>query len=491
MNAAWRGAETAEPCLLRRTRLLGRTCLLGSTRMSLRGECVSGAVGALVRAATLVVSLFLCQSAEAHLGQGSKGSNQIELDVVIGEEYVTYDVHVPTRQYLKKVLRVDSMAAFRELDEDALTERTLSYFSETNTLKVDGLLVRPEIEALSLEVPQLQGVDLSEDAMAYEYGAIRCQLEFSTKGKPRSVGILWQLYVATEGDVEAGTAQAWQESVVVQLSAFEKTRLLILSRTEPEYVWHAEGRATAPQLAVETAQVETRSTLPTLSIVLLVMAIVCLAVWRQRIAPRLIGGGLAAAALCSWLGGIGFTAAPWRSRLAVPEPSEAVTVFETLHKNIYRAFDYSDEGLIYDTLAQSVDGALLDEIYSDVYESLILRDQGGAVCRVQSVEVLASKFLESVAESPQTDGMPRGGKFSGAESLEAVSLDEGEGFRVDCHWRVHGLVRHWGHTHARTNEFEAVYSVAPRGGVWKIIGTDVRRQERVDIEPNVEAEAVR
>ena len=52
-------------------------------------------------------------------------------------------------------------------------------------------------------------------------------------------------------------------------------------------------------------------------------------------------------------------------------------------RNIYGAFDAASEDEIYDLLATSVDTALLDELYGEIYESLILRSEGGAVCRIE------------------------------------------------------------------------------------------------------------
>jgi hypothetical protein len=100
----------------------------------------------------------------------------------------------------------------------------------------------------------------------------------------------------------------------------------------------------------------------------------------------------------------------------------------------------------------------LETIYGNVYHSLILREEGGAVAQVRSVDVLEKEIV------PEPDRGPEAGE---------------EGFHIRCRWRVHGQVRHWGHTHNRTNEFEAIYAVAPRTGSWKIVGSRVLEQERL------------
>jgi hypothetical protein len=155
---------------------------------------------------------------------------------------------------------------------------------------------------------------------------------------------------------------------------------------------------------------------------------------------------------------------PWRGGFQAPDEDRARAIFETLHKNIYRAFDYKTESDIYDTLAISVDGRLLEKIYNDLYLSLMQKALGNAASHIQAVRILDSRLVKEPTEEDA-------GKTQ---------------FRIWCCWRVHGSVRHWGHTHARTNEYEAVYTVGARDGAWKIVATKVLRQEQVS-EPILEA----
>jgi hypothetical protein len=148
---------------------------------------------------------------------------------------------------------------------------------------------------------------------------------------------------------------------------------------------------------------------------------------------------------------------PWTEAATPPNPDDATNIFASLHRNIYRAFDYKTESDIYDVLALSVDGPLLDQVYNEVYQSLILRDQGGAAARIQSVELLDSELTSS-------------GMLSGSRA---------GAFSVRSRWRVRGAVYHWGHVHSRTNEYEALYAVAERGDRWKIIAVEVLEQRRI------------
>ena len=69
------------------------------------------------------------------------------------------------------------------------------------------------------------------------------------------------------------------------------------------------------------------------------------------------------------------------ARRAPLNEAQALAIFVPLHANIYRAFDYGGESDVYDALAQSVQGELLDRTYRDVRRSLALQEAGGAVDR--------------------------------------------------------------------------------------------------------------
>lgn len=126
-------------------------------------------------------------------------------------------------------------------------------------------------------------------------------------------------------------------------------------------------------------------------------------------------------------------------------PAEARQVFEGLLSNIYRAFDHDEEAAIYDTLAASVDGPLLETVYTDVYESLVLREDGGAVCKVDGVEVKSAELVE------QSDGR----------------------FQIEARWRVTGTVSHEQHRHRRTNAYHARYTVGATEAGWRLVEVEV------------------
>ncbi len=142
---------------------------------------------------------------------------------------------------------------------------------------------------------------------------------------------------------------------------------------------------------------------------------------------------------------------PFRSPVPIPD-SEAKDVFTKLHRGMYRSLDFGNEERIYDVLASSVDGKLLETLYVQLRKSLELREQGGAVARIREITYDASDVVRDA---------------------KAVKWP---GFEMHAKWTVAGTVEHWGHVHERQNQFDAIVAIEPRDGAWKITRMDVTGQ---------------
>jgi hypothetical protein len=134
-----------------------------------------------------------------------------------------------------------------------------------------------------------------------------------------------------------------------------------------------------------------------------------------------------------------------------PDEKTRASIAGTLLKNIYRAFDYRDEKVIYDALARSVEGEQLAETYLKIRAGLLMQEQGGAVSQVQNVRLLKSAIADS-----------RPGSYT-----------------ANVQWRVTGTLEHWGHIHTRINAYEAQLHIRRGAEAWKITGLEVGKQERV------------
>lgn len=130
------------------------------------------------------------------------------------------------------------------------------------------------------------------------------------------------------------------------------------------------------------------------------------------------------------------------------------TILHSLLKNVYRSFDFRDEEDVYDKLAISVSGDLLAKVYLDHRKSMSVQQAGGAQAKVTDVAV------ESVNITPSE-------QKDGALDLHAV-------------WTAQGTVGHWGHIHSRQNRYDAIVTIKPVGGAWKIVDLDLLEEKRID-----------
>jgi hypothetical protein len=132
-------------------------------------------------------------------------------------------------------------------------------------------------------------------------------------------------------------------------------------------------------------------------------------------------------------------------------PDEAAQIVETLLPRVYGAFERNSEEAIYDALADSVDGELLESLYVSFRKNLEVKEQGGAIAHVKAV---VFDQLESNPSSAGDDGYPE--------------------FECSSGWRVTGTVEHWGHLHTRENSYEARLKIAGSNAGWKLVACDMR-----------------
>jgi hypothetical protein len=135
-----------------------------------------------------------------------------------------------------------------------------------------------------------------------------------------------------------------------------------------------------------------------------------------------------------------------------PDPEQARAIVSNLLHNIYRAFDYRDESDIYDTLARSVNGELLTDIFLETKRSLVLANQGGARAKVKNVLL---------------------------DGIELKANDADNSFTVIADWTVNGSVGHWGHIHQRSNRYQALLTIAVDEQQWKLQTMTVLQEERL------------
>jgi hypothetical protein len=415
----------------------------------------------------------------------------VELTVSLTDDALTYEARIPT--FAIEPLTGYDLAVGESLKTLPTSRDEIeAFFAEACPVKIDGIAVRPVLAELAICAPELPSSEYGQPpvedyADAQNSGTspgpparwveAKMKLVYSTKGTARQVAMAWNVFTADGADAlgllnpfgmdasggpDTGGLTAGNPNEVIAVSELMGRRsFLTFTPEEPEYVWHADGRTRrADLMAVVPNAAEKTISLPTVPIAATVLLILFLAAARSGRMPRVLVAGATLMVLLVGIVGrdIGRVEITqfWRGGIEIPEEAEAKEIFAALHKNVYRAFDYETEDAIYDALAQSVSGGFLDEVYNDVYQGLILSEQGGAICKIESVEILESTMQPATEErgaNPQ--------------------------FRMSCNWRVLGLVEHWGHAHRRINEYSAIYTLMPFDNDWKISGVEMTDQKRI------------
>jgi len=311
---------------------------------------------------------------------------------------------------------------------------------------IDGIDVRPLVEDIELQEP-VPETDFAEFATVYA--------TYGVKGRPGSIEFFWSRY---------DTEDAYPlESVFLIFSTDDDFRVLEMREDSPSCLWRRPGAApTVDPERIPPGVPRPRGRLPLASLAIAIAATAeAVRRFRRRMGPLrvisiiLLGGFAALAAIP--IGVIEFRL-PGEAAVDLPDESEARALFESLHRNIYRAFDYSEEGQVYDALARSLAPELIDSVYGEVYRSLRmqLEQDEVAACTIRSVRVLeATPVLPAAPDEPAFD--------------------------VIASWEVIGTVRHWGHGHWRTNRYSARYRVRwDAADGWRIGAVEILGQERVD-----------
>jgi len=364
--------------------------------------------------------------------------------------------------------------AVEEDEREPLRAALFALLDAENSVAIDGVEVRPV-------VPAEGGFDVlagaPEQAELYPRFGLRALtkvqlvLDYPAKSPPQSVAFRWGPFppnamLAPVSDGASGEADEPPPiEVRAQLTAEGVDSVLVFRADAPEQTWRATGvRPEDRFLAVPALGGEPPVRVPALSLGLGAAAALVLARALRRSASS--GEGARRAAVIGAFVLLGGAAAArdvgvleLGGGVEPLERAAALAVFKTLHANIYRAFDYDDESAIYDALVHSVDGPLLDELFDQVYRSLINREADGARSSVRAVRLLEA----DVEPSDEAGG-------------DAA-------FDVVARWQVDGAVLHWGHGHERTNEYRARYTVAPTPRGWRIAGSQVLEERRVDARP--------
>ncbi len=328
----------------------------------------------------------------------------------------------------------------------------LEFFRRHNRMEIDGEPVEPALDRLQFFGPEIQ--DFARRAPERDVTVFSARvgviLSFPTGRSPETVAMRWDHFTETMPRLRS-VFYYFEDGL--QGVEFTPARA--------EFVWeNPGGRGPAELLDVPLPERVPPMRLPVFSIVLIGMGVAGgIGWWRaDRRGVRL---GCAAAAVALVLAAALIHprgSVPLENPLARPPPVEnGEALFAKLHHNLYRAFDHRREDRIYDVLAATVAGPLLEEIYLQIRRGLVMEEQGGAVSRIRSME------LKEVNPLP--------GNGAGRPA-----------FSVRADWTVTGTVEHWGHFHTRTNRHQARFDLTGLEEGWRITGFEPLAEERVGLQ---------
>lgn len=359
------------------------------------------------------------------------------------------------------------------LEEDAIRDALHAYIAREHRVAIDGVEVTPIVDRFVVIRPGPELIPLFPRTGMRGLTRVHLVLRYPIKAAPRNVAMRWGAYPPDYALEPGPDGQRPPVQLEARLRAEGLLKIITFTRDEPEYVWHATGLTAAdrfarvPDLSTRAPQIEA-ITIPLASIAILslhgLVLALALARWGRKDSPRGIPRSALAVPLSVLLAVVLWDVGRVRVGERTISPKElstedALAIFRPLHANIYRAFDYQSESEIYDALSRSVSGDLLDSLYNQIYRSLIMQEEGGAVSSVQDVR-LAEASVESVGSTNGHDA-----------------------FNVLARWQVDGVVNHFGHSHWRTNEYLARFAVARSDAGWRISAHEILDQQRLDTDP--------
>jgi hypothetical protein len=336
----------------------------------------------------------------------------------------------------------DDAAALDPAAQTAVLDAVAAALPEASRLTADGelaRLARQTIRFIQFDpdggpvLDERPAIPVAEAIVAAVYAGGR-------SGFPEELVLDWRLFPATAG-------------VLVELEASAGPEIQGTTTTiepgQPRFTWAVPAISMLPPPAAVAADVAGAGATPLIAAAafgLVALAIGVRAIRRPAGERR---GPVFVAVIIAGLGGaaaIGLSSGGGRM-----EREEGRAVVAAVLGNVYGAFAYRDESTIFDTLALSVEGPLLEELYLDIREGFEIEEAGGP--RV--------KVLELTLIDCQVQGA------------------SGSRVRARAIWACTGNVSHWGHVHRRRNQYRGELTLEPVDGAWKLVDVTILDEQRI------------
>lgn len=327
-------------------------------------------------------------------------------------------------------------------DRKALLDRMDAFLRKHAPVVIDGATIEPVLARIhflerGLRMTQVVPPDEPIDTTSAIVGAIYV---YPVDGLPDEVVLTWDLFderitrVPASATDEAGPMPSF------------------LTPSDPTLEWKnfLKNVQIPGELEVETLRSRVDVSVPAALAAVGAVFLLFFGFRKRRWALAIVSIALFVAA---WLiRPYGIVALELPPRLQAPSPEDAAPTIHALLYNAYRALDFRDEEVVFDRLEKSLAGDVLEQVYLEMRRGLLLENQGGARVRVRQVVLTGL-----LSEAPTTPGT----------------------LAYRAAWNVSGSVGHWGHTHIRTNAYDARMTLAESDGRWKISDLQILEEQRV------------
>jgi len=361
---------------------------------------------------------------------------------------------------------------FLQADElNAAEERIRRYFSSGNPVRINDQVIEPVIQRIDFFPADQRDFALRRqvERISTANGRVGVMMLYPYREVPREITLAWDKFSYALNSVQAYLFFGQE----VQAQVF--SRQLADNRLR----WQNRGEVREPAAVVARAvAVSDLKTAPRFGVSPLWLGVgggLCFligvgAAWHRGALVAVARGslvGLVAVGLVWLVSPLWIKATP---PLVASDAGDAIA--RQVLTNVYRAFDFVQEEEIYSALGQSATGGKLRELYLQMLRDLEVEEQGGAVSRIESVEIVAVDAVDQA--------------YAGRTNLNLrspVSASAGAIFQRRIRWNLSGLIEHWGHSHQRTNQYQAVATIADDAGQWKLVELNIESQAMGTTQP--------
>ncbi|MCG8306746.1 MAG: hypothetical protein MI975_05085 [Cytophagales bacterium] len=328
-------------------------------------------------------------------------------------------------------------------EQEELKRHIAEFLVKRNIVRIDGEEVKPVIDRIHFVEVQLSGIQIIEipKPIPYSSAIIGVIFAYPHESMPKEVTVHWDMFndkIQRIPCMSIDPAGPWPYDLQPSDSVLKWTNFLKHYKLP-----------TVTEQKVENATVH----IPLFSAIFLFMIIFLLyrnewtlnglSKWKKFFFVLYLLLAILAFP-------VGYRAnIPFLTRQSYSEP-EARDLINQLLKNTYRAFDFREEGDVYDKLAMCNDERLLQQVYLQTRKSMVIENQGGIEAKVD--EVLVTSVQKEASE---------------------------EGLAYRSKWIVKGVVGHWGHKHRRINQYDAIIKLKPIDGAWKMFDFDIIEEVRL------------